>query len=374
MQAHRIPSTATTGPDRRSEPQVAEWIVRLFRDGAPLGFQAGDENLYRYVHNSPTDRTDPSGLFDQGLFWNNVQRMAPEVANWWTNTFRGRIEQRTTNANPYTWFLHNATGTYEAGNPVAYLNSGFNEIEAAQAFIDVVTNGYFAEYWRARNLGNPNLPAAHQEWREWYLREAARTVRVGADVVQSVYSLLNQGVNWLLTLNQLANGQVDPATLLGVARLVPLARGSSLRAANRTGQTVLELSATEARIISNLDAAAGWRIPNPQVMQRIDRNVARLLQEFREAHGFILWLPNIRGVTHSGTRSFGKTLPYLNTIILYEGANYSTLAHELLHFRQARQLRIWGVADWPGSRAVEGLRLEREVQQTMRQWGFIRVP
>ncbi len=37
----------------------------------PLGFAAGDANLYRYVHNDPTDRTDPTGLFDWSwLPWN----------------------------------------------------------------------------------------------------------------------------------------------------------------------------------------------------------------------------------------------------------------------------------------------------------------
>jgi len=30
----------------------------------PLGFAGGDTNLYRYVHNDPTDRTDPTGLSD----------------------------------------------------------------------------------------------------------------------------------------------------------------------------------------------------------------------------------------------------------------------------------------------------------------------
>lgn len=40
----------------------------------PLGFQAGDENLYRFVGNSPTNATDPTGLVskkvDQGtLEW-----------------------------------------------------------------------------------------------------------------------------------------------------------------------------------------------------------------------------------------------------------------------------------------------------------------
>ena len=43
----------------------------------PLGFSAGDSNLYRYVHNQPTDATDPSGLLAklyvfgiEGLFGN----------------------------------------------------------------------------------------------------------------------------------------------------------------------------------------------------------------------------------------------------------------------------------------------------------------
>ena len=41
----------------------------------PLGFDAGDSNLYRYVHNQPTIDTDPSGLASDnvGLDFNNVQ-------------------------------------------------------------------------------------------------------------------------------------------------------------------------------------------------------------------------------------------------------------------------------------------------------------
>ena len=34
----------------------------------PLGFDAGDPNLYRYVFNSPTNSTDPTGLLVEGVF------------------------------------------------------------------------------------------------------------------------------------------------------------------------------------------------------------------------------------------------------------------------------------------------------------------
>lgn len=36
--------------------------MRRLTDAKPLGFQAGDANLYRFVDNSPADNTDPSGL------------------------------------------------------------------------------------------------------------------------------------------------------------------------------------------------------------------------------------------------------------------------------------------------------------------------
>jgi len=56
-----------------SKACATPWLVAdpsdLGSDGAdtlqgcePLGFEAGDENLYRYVGNSPTNATDPDGL------------------------------------------------------------------------------------------------------------------------------------------------------------------------------------------------------------------------------------------------------------------------------------------------------------------------
>jgi hypothetical protein len=39
--------------------------VFIFVSPDPLGFAAGDENLYRYCHNSPTNYVDPTGKEDQ---------------------------------------------------------------------------------------------------------------------------------------------------------------------------------------------------------------------------------------------------------------------------------------------------------------------
>ena len=39
------------------DPASGRWLSQ-----DPLGFDAGDSNLYRYVNNAPTDATDPSGM------------------------------------------------------------------------------------------------------------------------------------------------------------------------------------------------------------------------------------------------------------------------------------------------------------------------
>jgi hypothetical protein len=40
------------------DPTIGRWTTE-----DPIGFRAADANLYRYVGNDPTNRTDPSGLF-----------------------------------------------------------------------------------------------------------------------------------------------------------------------------------------------------------------------------------------------------------------------------------------------------------------------
>ncbi len=46
------------------DPSTGRWISQ-----DPMGFDAGDSNLYRYVNNAPTDRTDPSGLEGEYGTW-----------------------------------------------------------------------------------------------------------------------------------------------------------------------------------------------------------------------------------------------------------------------------------------------------------------
>ena len=48
------PTTNRDAWDEKANPRFG---------GTPLGFEAGDANVYRYVNNSPTNATDPSGMW-----------------------------------------------------------------------------------------------------------------------------------------------------------------------------------------------------------------------------------------------------------------------------------------------------------------------
>ena len=44
------------------DPTIGRWTTP-----DPKGFEAADANLFRYVHNNPTNFTDPSGLYEDDV-------------------------------------------------------------------------------------------------------------------------------------------------------------------------------------------------------------------------------------------------------------------------------------------------------------------
>src|SRR6266851_1495432 len=59
-----IPTTSRARLDDRETPAtVMPAHIRLLAQNSPLGFNAGDTNLYRSVGNDPTNSTDPMGLY-----------------------------------------------------------------------------------------------------------------------------------------------------------------------------------------------------------------------------------------------------------------------------------------------------------------------
>ena len=63
-------------------------IMGRFVEQDPMGFAAGDSNLYRYVNNAPTDGTDPSGEY----LWASQNSTAADVQKWLANDQSGFIK------------------------------------------------------------------------------------------------------------------------------------------------------------------------------------------------------------------------------------------------------------------------------------------
>ncbi len=65
----------------------------------PIGFTAGDENLYRYVGNSPTNATDPTGLWQEDAIESVESKFQAELE---TDTFQIGIEVHQANQRSIT--------------------------------------------------------------------------------------------------------------------------------------------------------------------------------------------------------------------------------------------------------------------------------
>ena len=57
----------------------------------PLGFDAGDSNLYRYVNNQPTDKTDPSGMAGNPQLPDWVNTGLANIGNLWKGYLGGGL-------------------------------------------------------------------------------------------------------------------------------------------------------------------------------------------------------------------------------------------------------------------------------------------
>jgi RHS repeat-associated protein len=67
----------------------------------PLGFDGGDTNLYRYVGNSSTLATDPTGMFSLQEAWNNGVNFAQNIWNGGVNNVQqavNKVQQSVNNA------------------------------------------------------------------------------------------------------------------------------------------------------------------------------------------------------------------------------------------------------------------------------------
>jgi RHS repeat-associated protein len=121
--------------NRYYDPKIGRWIEQ-----DPLGFDAGDTNLYRYVHNEPSNAGDPSGLFE-GLYATYIPTKTLPITKLFGGQLTGHIVvARTANLLDKDNTLLSTTGTflsYQGTNPDDVTWSAFYRITIRWHFLDV---------------------------------------------------------------------------------------------------------------------------------------------------------------------------------------------------------------------------------------------
>ncbi len=132
----------------------------------PIGYEAEDENLVRYVLNSPVDLVDPSGLVTP---LNNPGAYCPQPSEWEFDPETGEMHPTVPRANPLPGKIKKAGKTIKdfivKKAPATIINYG------AKTIFKVSGVGTFLEKtFKGTPLGYDD------EWRPWEHQQPSSTV------------------------------------------------------------------------------------------------------------------------------------------------------------------------------------------------------
>jgi hypothetical protein len=202
-----------------------------------------DYNLYRYVKNSPTNREDPSGLFDEQKMGEVVKFLRPDVWKWWTEK-GGRLKQGNYLVNGSAWY------DFE-GNLSVLLEKDYGEIDAAKKFIEVIENSFATGMqFRAARTPTPENQAGLAKF--WY-RKAGEAVEASVDAYLGILSITNEGLDWVITVDEIGKGNYWAA-----AGFLPIVAGGTIKVVDKAGEVVhIAPKATVA------NSTRRWKVGDP---------------------------------------------------------------------------------------------------------------
>ncbi len=287
--------------NRWYDPATSRWVSE-----DPIGFAAGDPNLYRYVGNSPGMGVDPSGLEET---WHEQVRtivglMDPNVGTWF-DSYVGdsrRFQLRRMSAEYFRWSKDTVQRSDTGALGTFVFEDTVSPTEAAEFVVEQFHSGldFSSAYWMAR-VTNATLfgNASHVSSRAQREQEIARYndalpyVKTIAHLyVEGVLSF-NPGADCAVTISDIAENGFQWYHALSALPYVPAAvRGA--------GDALLSLSGKSFAVSYEL-AERFSKLPR-QVQERIARLVGQA--DNAEAASWLLR----REVLYSGAERMGRLL------------------------------------------------------------------
>lgn len=158
--------------EREALLDALPWYIRAVAGQGALGFKAGDTNLYRYVGNSPTNATDPSGLY---LIITEGEKAKP------VELFFGKdnVEYEPIPAKPGYFKVKLKPGA--ALHLENYVKDADDKIKAYAAWLFVkadsdsegLTLEQLAKQWGDVLRAGPSRPMTAEQYRAWYKKYCA---------------------------------------------------------------------------------------------------------------------------------------------------------------------------------------------------------
>ncbi|WP_145250663.1 RHS repeat-associated core domain-containing protein [Aeoliella mucimassa] len=182
------PQDTTTGDywmqARWYDPTTGSWLSK--------DFVWDDTNSYGFVGNKATTSIDPTGLFNEDMFWDNVRKFDEKFLRWF------QMQSGTANFGDYWW---SSLRTAEDGSPVAHIDTDLNEWEAAVKFVNLQDQFIGpGNHYKASLICSSSDPAsAYQEYIQNWYKKAVRTTVIGTQAYLSLLSFYNEGYDIVIT-------------------------------------------------------------------------------------------------------------------------------------------------------------------------------
>jgi hypothetical protein len=237
--------------------------------------------------NPTTEARDDN--FDVNSFWANVEKFpGGQAAKDWFASQNGQVQWSWLGAWTYGSFEKNANGD---SVPFVYIPQRYNEADAATAFIANINQSWVVGFAAYSNLPKNGSPDDWQQYIKERTKAMGNVVVTGAELYLSGLSIVNEGADFIVTMNDVATAESGYQAAIAAVGILPFISNGSIRILQK-GQNVVAVSAGERRILEDL-----LKNPNSPITAPISAGlVTALLGRRDNLWKAIKWIKPQKGV------------------------------------------------------------------------------
>ena len=206
-----------------------------------------------------TESRDPN-YFNVDAFWQNVEKLPGGIdAENWLLSQNGQVQ--------WGWLLAFTRGRYVTAAdgtsiPVVYIAWTNNEAQAAEAFVNNVrstwTTGFAAEFGVWKIQQGPIDPVSWQGYIKERTQAMGSVVVAGAELYLSGLSIVNEGADFVVTLNDIATSETAGGAALAAVGLLPFISNGAIKIV-RQGRTIITIGPAQRQVLDNYFSACKQR-------------------------------------------------------------------------------------------------------------------